>query len=97
MSCAIWGVVGVPNGLPKCAEAMTDAWFRVTMLEIGVVSNLAKLPARNPTPNSSRAGKAASKEALFRAAILLDLIKLYARKKRNESAIVFPVSANTPM
>jgi hypothetical protein len=38
-------------------DTMEDVWRRVTTLLIGVVRNLEKAPATNPTVNSSRTGR----------------------------------------
>lgn len=80
-------------------DVRADVCFLVTMLEIGVVSSFVKLPAMKPMPSSSRTGSttAASEPPTLLAATLRCLRKLYTRKKRNESAIVLPVSCINPV
>lgn len=70
------------------------ACFRVTIFERGVVISLVKLPATNPTPSSSSTG---SDFPFPLARSLRSRKKLYTRKKKNESVIVFPVSGTRPV
>ena len=79
-----------------CAFNNAAACFFVTIFATGVVRSFVRLPAMKPIVNSSMAVRMTGDDFLLRVIILLWRRKLYARKKRNESAIVFPVSCKTP-
>ena len=59
ISLAIAWAVGALNSplFDPLAVRMAAACFLVTIFATGVVASLVKLPATNPTPNSSKAGR----------------------------------------
>lgn len=83
----------------KRMAVSAEVCFLVTMLEIGVVRSFVNDPEMKPMASSSKTGSttAAFPSLEVLAAILLCRRKVYARKNRKESAMVFPVSCNNPV